>query len=204
MAMKRIRHGLLGRLLAAVLLALFIFAAGVVPSKAREPAPEDAVKAAMLYNFVQFVRWPDSVIPPEPEAEQELVMGILGRDSLQEWLLDLAATGHRPGSLKTVQMNSLQELQAQKHKLQVLYVGRTAQQNLNTILQTLDGAPVLTVSDDELFVKQGGMMNFVRQNSRIRFDLNLDAAARGRLKISSRLYGLARRIVKDGQIEEGP
>jgi hypothetical protein len=200
MAAMTMRHGFWGRrLLASVLSALLLFAAGVVPSAAREPAPEDAVKAAMLYNFVQFVRWPAGVMPPE----QELVLGILGRDPLQEWLLDLAATGNRTGLLKTVQINSLRELRAQRHKLQVLYVGRTAQQDLKAILQALDGAPVLTVSDDELFVKQGGMMNFVRQNSRIRFDLNLDAATRGQLKISSRLYGLARLIVKDGVTQEG-
>lgn len=199
MATMRIKHGFWGRLLVAVLLTLILFAVGVVPSEAREPAPEDAVKAAMLYNFVQFVRWPAGLVPPE----QELVLGILGRDPLQEWLIDLAAEGSRSGSLRTVQLDSLQELAAQKHKLQVLYIGRTAQKDLDAILRALNGTPVLTVSDDELFVKQGGMMNFVRQNSRIRFDINLDAVASGQLKISSRLYGLARLIVKDGQTQEG-
>jgi len=153
----------------------------------------------MLYHFAQFVRWPDNVVPPE----QGLVLGVLGLDPLQEWLLDLAAEGSSTPSIKTVQLGSLQELSVQKHKLQVLYIGRTAQKDLEAILRLLDGVSVLTVSDDELFVKQGGMMNFVRQNSRIRFDLNLDAAARGQLKISSRLYGLARLIVKDGQTQEG-
>lgn len=199
--MTRIKYGFWGRLLVAVLLTLILFAIGVVPSDAREPAPEDAVKAAMLYNFVQFVRWPEGVVPERPE--QELVLGILGRDPLQEWLLDLAAEDTRSVSLRTVQLDSLQELAAQKHKLQVLYVGRTAQKDLDAILRVLKGTPVLTVSDDELFVKQGGMMSFVRQNSRIRFDLNLDAVALGQLKISSRLYGLARLIVKDGQTQEG-
>lgn len=197
--MRGIRHGFLGRLLVAVLLTLILFGAGVVPSDARDPAPEDAVKAAMLYNFVQFVHWPEGVVTEGPE----LILGLLGRDSLQEWLLDLAANSSRISSLQTVQFDSLQELQAHKHKLQVLYVGRTAQKNLPAILRVLDGIPVLTVSDDELFVKQGGMMNFVRQNSRIRFDLNLDAVANGQLKISSRLYGLARLIIKDGQTQEG-
>ncbi|OEU76406.1 MAG: hypothetical protein BA869_08305 [Desulfuromonadales bacterium C00003107] len=199
--MKTKRHASLGhRLLVSILLILLLLAAGVVPSDAREPAPEDAVKAAMLYNFVQFVRWPEAVLPA---VKPELVLGILGRDPLQEWLLDLAAEGSSNGLIKTVQLGSLQELAAQKHQLQVLYVGRTAQKDLPAILRALDGVPVLTVSDDELFVKQGGMMNFVRQNSRIRFDLNLDAVARGQLKISSRLYGLARLIVKDDVIQEG-
>ena len=196
-----IRHSsLVRRLLVAVLLSLIIFAAGVVPSRAQEPAPEDAVKAAMLYNFVQFVSWPDGA---GPAMEEGVVLGILGRDPLQEWLSDLATEGGRRGSLKTVQLESLQDLHAQKHRLQVLYIGRTAQQDIEVILQILNGMPVLTVCNDALFVKQGGMMNFVRHNSRIRFDLNLDAARRSHLKFSSRLYGLARLIVKDGVAQEG-
>jgi hypothetical protein len=187
--------------LITLLLTFLLLTTGVLPAPAREPAPEDAVKAAMLYNFVQFVRWPEGVAPSEQGPD--VVLGILGRDPLQEWLLDLAAEGSRTSSLKTVQLDSLQELGAQRHKLQVLYIGRTAQKDLEAILRVLNGAPVLTVSDDELFVKQGGMMNFVRQNSRIRFDLNLDAAAGSQLKLSSSLSGLARLIVKDGQTQEG-
>ncbi len=202
MARRTIRHSCWSRQLVSAFLALLLLVAGVVPSPAREPAPEDAVKAAMLYNFVQFVRWPEAgALTGKPEPE--LVLGILGRDSLQEWLLDLAAKSNRTGLFKTVQLDSLQELAAQKHKLQVLYIGRSAQQDMAAILNILNGVPVLTVCDDELFVKQGGMMNFVRHNSRIRFDLNLDAVAKSRLNLSSRLYGLARLIVKDGRVEEG-
>lgn len=200
MARMMIRHSSWGRrLLTSIILTLLLLAAGVVPSDALEPAPEDAVKAAMLYNFVQFVRWPDNVAP----AGQELVLGVLGRDSLQEWLLDLASEGNHSGSLRTVQLDSLNELRSQKNRLHVLYIGRTAQQDLEAVLLALDDAPVLTVSDDELFVTQGGMMNFVRQNSRIRFDLNLHAVAKGRLKISSRLHGLARVIVRDDATQGG-
>ncbi len=200
MAKMTIPHSSWGRrLLASIILTLLLLAAGVVPSDALEPAPEDAVKAAILYNLVQFVHWPDSVAP----SEQKLLLGVLGRDSLQEWLLDLASEGNHSGSLRTVQLDSLKDLRSQKNRLHVLYIGRTAQQDLEAVLRALDGAPVLTISDDERFVTQGGMMNFVRQNSRIRFDLNLNAAARGRLKISSRLYGLARVIVRDDAAQEG-
>ena len=191
----RIRHKAV-----ALLLAGLLFALGALPALAREPASEDAVKAAMLYNFVQFVRWPEAAAPT---AGQGLVLGILGRDSLQEKLLDLAAETGRQVSARTLYFDSLQELKAHKQQLQVLYIGRSAQKDMAAILKTLNGAPVLTVCDDELFVKQGGMMNFVRHNSRIRFDLNLDATRGSRLKISSRLYGLARRIVKGGKIQEG-
>ncbi|MEZ4484727.1 MAG: YfiR family protein, partial [Syntrophotaleaceae bacterium] len=136
MAMTKIRHGFWRRLLVSLLLTLVLLAAGVVPSSARQPAPEDAVKAAMLYNFVQFVRWPADA---EPVADHEFVLGILGQDSLQEWLLDLAAQSSRSGRMRTVQLDSLQELQAQKHKVQVLYIGRSVHKDLDDILAALAG-----------------------------------------------------------------
>jgi hypothetical protein len=49
---------------------------------------------------------------------------------------------------------------------------------------------------------QAGMINFMRQNDRIRFDINLDQAEKSRLKMSSRLFGLARVIVRDGVARE--
>lgn len=183
----------------ALLLTLLLLSGMVAPLAAREPAPEDAVKAAMLYNFMQFVHWPEGAAP---QAGQPLVLGFLGRDALQEWLHDLAAGSHAE-SMRTLQIDSLQELRARKDALHVLYISRTAQEDIEAILRVLKGTPVLTVCDDELFVKQGGVMNFVRQNNRIRFDINLDAAAAGGLQISSRLSGLARRIVKDGVVGEG-
>ncbi len=149
---------------------------------------------AMLYNFVKFVRWPAA----GPAAEKGLVLGVLGHGPLQEKLLSLAAEGEPAPLARTLQLDSLQELADRKHELQVLYISRSAQHDIDTVLGALQGAPILTVCDDELFVKQGGMMNFVRHNSRIRFDLNLDAAKDSNLQISSNLYDLARVIVMGG------
>ncbi len=183
--------------LVAALLLLWL---SVLPAMAWEPATEDAVKAAMLHNFVKFVSWSEAGVA---KKEPEVVLGVLGSDSLQEWLIELANHGDYGSALKTVQIESVADLRAHGEELQVLYIGRSVQSELQAIFQAIDGLPVLTVSDHELFIRKGGMVAFSRYNNRIRFDLNLDAAAKSRIKLSARLYGLARTIIKDGHLQEG-
>ena len=177
-------------------LALLLVMVNVSHTAAMRPTMEDAVKAAMLHNFVKFVRWPATV--SAPEKGNSLVLGVLGHDPLQEKLFKLAAEGGQAPLVRTLQINSVQELANRKHELQVLYVSRSARADIDAILRVLQGAPILTVCDDELFAEQGGIMNFVRHNSRIRFDINLDAAKESHLQISSNLHDLARVIVVDG------
>src|SRR5439155_26116150 len=73
----------------------------------------------------------------------------------------------------------------------VLFISSAENSELNTILAALDKACVLTVSDMPQFVKRGGMIQFVSAGGRVRFEVNLAAAERVRLKLSSQLLKLA-------------
>ncbi len=59
------------------------------------------------------------------------------------------------------------------------------------ILEILQGAHVLTVGETDRFAQSGGMINFVLEENRVRFEINVEAADRAGLKISSKLLELA-------------
>jgi hypothetical protein len=61
-------------------------------------------------------------------------------------------------------------------------------------LKGLASAPVLTVGNGERFLEQGGMLEFVPEGKRIRFDVNLRAASAAGLTLSSQLLQVARRV----------
>jgi hypothetical protein len=67
------------------------------------------------------------------------------------------------------------------------------------ILAFLNGAPILTVGETDDFIQQGGMIGFCLQGKKIRFDINLNAAQRANLKISSRLLLLAKTVIGNGR-----
>jgi hypothetical protein len=181
-------------------LAVLLAAMSVCRAEAREPASEEAVKAAILFNFIRFVEWPSSAVPA-PAAPR--VLAIIGRDALQERMVELAASAG-PGSRLTIrELDGIDQLAAARDTIQILYIARSAYQDLPQILELLRDRPVLTVCDDGRFVRREGMMNFVRQYNRVRFDINLDAAERSGLKMSAKLFDLARVIVRDGVAREG-
>jgi hypothetical protein len=54
----------------------------------------------------------------------------------------------------------------------------------------------LTVGDTDRFVETGGMINFVKEGKKIRFEINEAAAKRAGLRVSSKLLSLASRTIR--------
>ena len=52
-------------------------------------------------------------------------------------------------------------------------------------------SPVLTVGEHVQFSRLGGVIAFIRDGNRVRFEINLDAADRAGLQVSSKLLRLA-------------
>ncbi|HEX3130711.1 MAG TPA: YfiR family protein, partial [Thermoanaerobaculia bacterium] len=74
----------------------------------------------------------------------------------------------------------------------VLFVSRSERGRLPEVLAQVQGEPVLTVGDTDGFLKAGGIINFVLDENKVRFQINPEAAERSRLKISSKLLRLAK------------
>ena len=75
----------------------------------------------------------------------------------------------------------------------ILFVSTSEKPRLTQILGGLKGSSVLTVGEMDRFTESGGMINFVKVGTKIRFQINNEAAANAKLKISSKLLNLALR-----------
>jgi hypothetical protein len=171
---------------------LFLLAAACglgVPAVARAEgvAPEYEVKAAFLFNFTKFVEWPPAAYSDE---RSPLKICVLGNDPFGKTLHSL--TGEEVGGrrLSLMHPENLKDLES----CHVLYVSRSERERLAQILAAVRSAPVLTVADTPGFIDQGGMINFILEGSKVRFDVNQEAAERAGLKISSRLLALAKHV----------
>jgi hypothetical protein len=63
----------------------------------------------------------------------------------------------------------------------------------------LDGSYILTIGDTKGFGESGVMINFLTKENKVRFEINLAAARRAGLKISSKLLSLATIVYSRGQ-----
>jgi len=77
----------------------------------------------------------------------------------------------------------------------LLFIRKSSVSTTSAILTTLGQAPIVTVGEEDDFVREGGMIGFSLEDNRIRFEINLTAARRLHIKISSRLLGLATNVI---------
>jgi hypothetical protein len=158
---------------------------GVTFTDARS-ASEYQVKAGFLLNFLRFVEWP---APPAGQAAEPFSICIIGddpfRDVLDRMVQDETVNGRR------VVVRRLSRWQA---PCELLFVSDSVRDAFRILDQA--GSGVLTVGESSGFLKDGGMINFVVEDRRVRFDVHLTNATQGSVKISSRLLSVARTVVR--------
>lgn len=164
------------------LLLILALALSPVAAAADRPPQEYEVKAAFLLNFSKFIEWPAAA------AESPFTICILGDDPFGP-LLDQMISGETVGGRKLV----VQRLGRNKPaSCQILFAGR------NDLPAPLPGLArgVLTVGEGEEFLREGGMIAFVLEDRRVRFNVSQKAALKAGLRISSKLLSVARSVEK--------
>ena len=171
----------------AFVLAIAVAAGGILRG-GEETSPEHTeseIKAAFLFNFTKYVDWPADALPG---AQAGFVLCDEGRDDFK-------------GGLESMLRGRTVEGRALAWKIvrgapapgecQLLFVGREEGQRSAALLAALRKTPILTVGETEEFGSQGGIIWFTLSGNRVRFTINLDAARRAGLRISSRLLAVA-------------
>ena len=181
---KRIGHGFA----CVVLLLTWGWPLPFRSIQAQEAPTEYQVKAAYLFNFLKFVEWPGD---PLADTHGRWVIGIVGDNPFGEVLTQTI-------SGKTVQGHELQIRQFQfgedLHTCHVLFISASEKKRLPPMLTALNGSMVLTVADMDHFIESGGMIQFVMEEKRVRFAIDVGASGRAGLKVSSKLLSLARTV----------
>jgi hypothetical protein len=164
---------------AALLIAAAVPAAG-------EAYREDAVKAAFLYRFTAFIEWPQPAL-----TSGEFRFAVLGAPRVADELTQLVA-GKPVASLpaRVRQVGSPADA-ADSH---VLYVGPGYSGDLARLVESLGTRPVLVVVDHPRGLDDGGTINFLAVDQRIRFEVSAASAQRAGLRISSQLLAVAVRV----------
>jgi hypothetical protein len=162
-----------------------------LPVATAATTPEHVLKAAYLYNFALFVEWP-------PEAftaiDSPIVIGVIGSDPFNS-ALNLAVGDKHVGGRAVIvrQLQWDQDLTG----CHILFVSSSEASRTGELATRLDKLPVLVVGETPGFARRGGTLNFTKEGQKVGFEVNLTAARRARLTISSSLLNLAT-IVRGG------
>lgn len=175
-----------------LLLALGTLAVTITLSAQTAALAEYRIKAVFLYNFVQFVEWPESAFANE---RAPLVICVVGNDPFGE-TLDQTIEGESVEKRRLVVRRT--DDRESLDGCHLLFVSKSEKSQLGEVLQGVSSsAPVLTVSDIDGFVKRGGAIGFFLDRNRVRFEISPQRAQRRGLKVSSQLLSL-------GKVHSGP
>ena len=174
-------------------LAMFFAGAGVSGGQSPAPPSEYQVKAAFLFHFAQMVEWPADRLGPDTRPMIFCTTGEDGIASALEAIVPGKQIATHPIELRRVSSK------ADFHDCHVVFIGGRDPQRAIPIVNRLRDSPVLLVGESEGFAQQGGVIELLLQNNKVRFDINVSAVQRARLKVSSRLLLLARTVIDTGK-----
>ncbi len=169
---------------AVVVCLILVASAGRGAPSAFTPFPEYRLKAAFVSKFPSFASWPDSALANRTAVEVCVARPNPFGQSLDELLVGERVHG-KPLVVRTVDGP---EAVTTCHVLFVTHVGFNERRAFLAKVATL---PVLTVGDYPTFLDEGGIVNLRLVDGRIRFDIDLGAANRAGLRLSSQLLQLA-------------
>ena len=143
------------------------------------------LKAAYIYNFIQFIEWPGG----ESGTRHEMTVCVSPFSPLKRPLT--ALEGKQTSKGATVRVKLLEITDLRPCRVVVLYSSDVvAALRLLRTLPPCHG--ILTITDELTFVDPEIVIALSQQEGRIVFGISADAAARAGLSISSRLLRLAK------------
>jgi len=162
-------------------------ALGPVCSADKGPS-ESEVKVAFIYNFIKFVEWPANAFAKQ---DTPITIGVLGdkqyASQLEKFVKGKAANG------RTIEVRLL-EKDKDADSCHIIFVTASGMHRFNAILGRLKDKSTLIIGETEHFIDSGGIIGFVNEDKKVRFEINIAAAKKRSIKISSQLLKLARRV----------
>ena len=149
---------------------------------------EQQVKALFLYNFANFVEWPDSAFPNKATP---IRMCLYGDASFGSFLDTVNGTLIGDRELRIIRAHEKKDIEEGCH---ILYVGLDRKIELPTFFKQIKYMYVLSIGERSDFVEKGGIVNIVRTSDQVQFDINISTAIKNGLWVSSDLLSLARQI----------
>jgi hypothetical protein len=152
-----------------------------------EPSKEDQVKAAYIYNFIQFTEWPSSAF--SGDSAPLTVAGVCNDSTSKaiEGALAGKSLGAHPIVYKRITADKVD-----KTSCQMLIISGDDLKAIDLAVAQSRQKSILTVGDNPEFCGLGGIIRFYKEDNFIRFEINVKEVEKINLRISSKLLKLAK------------
>ena len=151
------------------------------------------LEAAYIERFTRFVEWPDSM--RMSNSMQPFIIGLVGNVPFKNVLLKIykqQKIKDKPVEIKSINISD------KNPSCNLLFIGDVSKRELESILNATHNKPILTISSEKGFAKEGVLINLYYDHGRLKFEINESAFLNSRLKVSYLLLQYAKIIKKKG------
>lgn len=145
---------------------------------------EYLIKAAIIYNLAKFTTWPTTAFA---DADAPVRLCVIGHDPFAAALESIDAKPIGDRRLNAVLIEDLEYASA----CHILFISPSEKDRLAEILNAVANQPLLTVADMQDFALSGGIVGLTELDGRSRLRVNVAAADKAGLRLSSKLLRLA-------------
>ncbi len=149
-----------------------------------EGLPEYFVKAAMLYHFARFTKWPKDAFA---DSDTPVRICVLGQDPFGSDLDTLVHHQIRKRDIVTIRVRNVRHAK----ECHLLFIAKSEEKRLQSILKVLAERPILTIADMDRFARLGGIIHLKIHKETVRFEINTGFAQRVGLAFNSEMLMLA-------------
>lgn len=172
----------------AVLAAAIALPGSIVSAEPTEPAREYKIKAAYLFNLSKFIEWPEE---KGQDAETPFTICVYGHNPFADSLEKLREHKVKGRSIAIHYVAENQPVDSCK----LVFLSRDNTAPVPKVLSNAGGnAPILSVSDDQNFLANGGLISLVTENNTVLLDINLTRAKQIGFNISANLLEIAHKV----------
>ncbi len=170
----------------ALLMGLLVVFGDLSPLSAKEDSTlESRIKAAYILKFIPFMEW--NADTPLPVGG--VTIGVIGSSHVYAALEEFRNANAKV-KINLVSLSRSDDLT----KVHILFVDKALANHLPQLVSKLKNHPVLTIGESDDFVSKGGIIMFVKEAGKVKFEINVNAARLAGLRISARVLKAARRV----------
>jgi hypothetical protein len=160
------------------IVAAIIVVAGTSFRPATPETQEYTLKAAFLYRFTDYVDWGNN------NSGTDFTIAVLGKSGITDPLIEIAKEKRAQG--KRIVIKEYQNIN-DIGDCQILFVSNDYRPGIESVIPKLTGKPILIVAEQTDACAKGAHINFLVSENKLKFEINMNAAAVAGLKISSQL-----------------
>lgn len=153
----------------AVVLSLVV----PIPAHARRTATKLQLRAVFIKKITKYIHWPEK---SDSSSSKIYTVAAVNKDEIQDYFND---------------QDGFNIVNWPSESCDVLFFNTESSRDIAAVIKRISHKPILTIGDNPEFIKMGGMINFIEYKGRIKLQVNICAAQKAGLTISSKLLRLS-------------